>query len=123
MYLHESMTVESGECFPMVGAIKAQCEYKGKLVRFGYIELEEQEPNFLPNGQKIRAHEFHYFDSTDNGSDCIATKPVTGRTYPCVIDRDNVWLGYAHLYYPSNPEFAHAFVRKVCDYAKIEKYT
>ena len=123
MYLHESMTVESGECFPMVGAIKAQCEYKRKLVRFGYIELEEQEPNFLPNGQKIRAHEFHYFDSTDNGSDCIATKPVTGRTYPCVIDRDNVWLGYAHLYYPSNPEFAHAFVRKVCDYAKIEKYT
>lgn len=112
LYLHESITTQSGETYPLVGVIRAQCSYKNKLVRFGYIELEEKESNFLPEGEHIRAHEFHYFDSTDNGEDCVATKPVTGRTYPCVIDHDNVWLGFAHLYYPSNPGFVSSFIKK-----------
>lgn len=112
LYLHESITTQSGETYPLVGVIRAQCSYKNKLVRFGYIELEEKERNFLPEGECIRAHEFHYFDSTDNGEDCVATKPVTGRTYPCVIDHDNLWLGFAHLYYPSNPGFVSSFVKK-----------
>ena len=58
---------------------------RGKLVRFGYIELAEKHSNFLPPNEKIKAHEFHYYDSTDNGADCIATKPATGRSYDCVI--------------------------------------
>ena len=113
MYLHESIKTQSGGTYKMVGAIHASCEYKNKLVRFGYIELGEKESNFFPAGQTIRAHEFHYYDSTDNGNDCIATKPVIGRNYPCVIDHDNVWLSFAHLYYPSNPAFAQNFVLKV----------
>lgn len=118
LYLHESITTQSGETYPMVGAIAAQCTYKNQLVRFGYIELKEKKSNFLPDGECIRAHEFHYFDSTDNGDDCVAIKPVTGRTYPCVMDRDNLWLGFAHLYYPSNLEFVRSFVRKLYDFAK-----
>lgn len=112
LYLHESITTQSGETYPLVGVIRAQCSYKNKLVRFGYIELEEKESNFLPEGERIRAHEFHYFDSTDNGENCVATKPLTGRTYPCVIDHDNLWLGFAHLYYPSNPGFVSSFIKK-----------
>lgn len=112
LYLHESITTQSGETYPLVGVIRAQCSYKNKLVRFGYIELEEKESNFLPEGERIRAHEFHYFDSTDNGENCVATKPLTGRTYPCVIDHDNLWLGFAHLYYPSNPGIVSSFIKK-----------
>ena len=102
----------------LVGALDGGCHFKGKLVRFGYIELAEKHSNFLPPNEKIKAHEFHYYDSTDNGADCIATKPATGRSYDCVISHDNYWLGFPHLYYPSNPHFAESFVRKAYEYRR-----
>ena len=102
----------------LVGALDGGCHFKGKLVRFGYIELAEKHSNFLPPNEKIKAHEFHYYDSTDNGADCIATKPVTGRSYDCVISHDNYWLGFPHLYYPSNPHFAESLVRKAYEYRR-----
>lgn len=102
----------------LVGALDGGCHFKGKLVRFGYIELAEKHSNFLPPNEKIKAHEFHYYDSTDNGADCIATKPATGRSYDCVISHDNYWLGFPHLYYPSNPHFAESLVRKAYEYRR-----
>ena len=102
----------------LVGALDGGCHFKGKLVRFGYIELAEKHNNFLPPNEKIKAHEFHYYDSTDNGADCIATKPATGRSYDCVISHDNYWLGFPHLYYPSNPHFAERLVRKAYEYRR-----
>lgn len=102
----------------LVGALDGGCHFKGKLVRFGYIELAEKYSNFLPPNEKIKAHEFHYYDSTDNGADCIATKPATGRSYDCVISHDNYWLGFPHLYYPSNPHFAESLVRKAYEYRR-----
>lgn len=102
----------------LVGALDGGCHFKGKLVRFGYIELAEKHNNFLPPNEKIKAHEFHYYDSTDNGADCIATKPATGRSYDCVISHDNYWLGFPHLYYPSNPHFAESLVRKAYEYRR-----
>ena len=102
----------------LVGALDGGCHFKGKLVRFGYIELAEKHSNFLPLNEKIKAHEFHYYDSTDNGADCIATKPATGRSYDCVISHDNYWLGFPHLYYPSNTHFAESFVRKAYEYRR-----
>ena len=102
----------------LVGALDGGCHFKGKLVRFGYIELAEKHSNFLPPNEKIKAHEFHYYDSTDNGADCIATKPATGRSYDCVISHDNYWLGFPHLYYPSNTHFAESFVRKAYEYRR-----
>ena len=76
------------------------------------IELEENQSFFLPEGERIRGHEFHYFDSKDNGSDCLAIKPVTGRSYPCVMVGENYWIGFPHLYYPSNPSFVKRFIEK-----------
>lgn len=125
MYLHtyiHNICEEDADAqnyvFGMTGALDSECHFKGKLVRFGYIELEEKHNNFLPTDEKIRAHEFHYYDSTDNGADCIATKPATGRSYDCVISHDNYWLGFPHLYYPSNPHFAERLVRKAYEYRR-----
>ena len=125
MYLHtyiHNICEEDADAqnyvFGMTGALDSECHFKGKLVRFGYIELAEKHSNFLPPDEKIRAHEFHYYDSTDNGADCIATKPATGRSYDCVISHDNYWLGFPHLYYPSNPHFAESFVRKAYEYRR-----
>ena len=121
MYLHESITDKDGISHPMVGVIPATCSYKGKLVRFGYVEIQENKSCFLPEGQLIKGHEFHYFDSTDNGDCCTAQKPTTGREYPCVMEGDNYWMGFPHLYYPSNPFFAESFVKKAEKYKKVKE--
>lgn len=61
---------------------------------------------------------FIIMNSNNNGQDCIAVKPVTGRKYDCVISKDNYWIGFPHLYYPSNPHFAENFVKKAQEYRK-----
>lgn len=116
MYLHSTIVDKEKKSYAMVGIIPELCYDTGKLVRFGYIELEEKQSNFLPNGEGIRGHEFHYFDSMNNGGDCLATKPTTGKKYPCVMAGENYWYGFPHLYYPSNPAFAKSFVDKARNY-------
>ncbi len=112
MYLHKAITDKDGYEYKMVGALDADCKYTGKLVRFGYVDLKENAPNFLKDGEIIKGHEFHYFDSTANGDSVTATKPTTGKSYDCIKDKDNLWIGFPHLYYPSNADFAENFVNK-----------
>lgn len=121
MYLHERIADDEGIEFSMTGAISASCKNTGKLVRFGYIEITDKQGFFLPVGEKIRAHEFHYYDSTNNGEACVATKPVTGKQYSCVITGENHWWGFPHLYYPSNPAFARHFVEETVKYKNREE--
>ncbi|MBQ2801361.1 MAG: cobyrinate a,c-diamide synthase [Lachnospiraceae bacterium] len=116
MYLHSAIIDKEGVSHAMAGVIPATCSNKGKLVRFGYIEIKEKRSSFLPEGEGIKGHEFHYYDSTYNGENCLAIKPVTHREYSCVIEGENHWLGFPHLYYPSNPAFAKRFVKKAEEY-------
>lgn len=116
LYLHTAIRDRDGHQYQMAGVLPAACQDTKKLVRFGYIALEEKESNFLEKGTRIKGHEFHYFDSENNGEDCVAIKPVTGKTYPCAIAKENVWMGFPHLYYPSNPTFAEHFVKKAEQY-------
>ncbi len=116
MYLHNEIKDTDGESYKMAGVIPAACEYKGRLARFGYVEVKEKHSCFLPVGERIKGHEFHYFDSTYNGAGCIAIKPVSGKEYRCVAEGETYWLGFPHLYYPSNPGFAKEFVRKAKAY-------
>lgn len=116
MYLHSSLIDPEGVSHAMADVVRGECFYTGKLVRFGYVEIEEKDSHFLPVNQKIKGHEFHYYDSTRNGMDCICRKPVSGQEYSCVIANENQWLGFPHLYYPSNPAFAKAFTEKAVKY-------
>ena len=113
MYLHDTLVDKTGASFGMAGVLPAECKDTGKLVRFGYVEIEEKEAGWLPAATRIRGHEFHYYDSSDNGMDCVAQKPVTGRNWPCIHSAPEHWWGYPHLYYPSNPEFVYHFVAQM----------
>lgn len=121
MYLHEEMVVQE-KTYTMAEVIPGRCYNAGKLVRFGYVEIEENNQNFLEQAGKIRGHEFHYYDSTDNGSCCLARKPATGKNYSCIWQGDNHWWGFPHLYYPSNPVFAETFVKKARSYKNRKQY-
>jgi len=116
MYLHNSIICEDGQEYKMAGVIDGKVSFKGKLVRFGYIELEEKTPNFLGENTKIKAHEFHYFDSNKNGESCIVEKPVTEKKWDCIQEGDNYFWGFPHLYYPSAPEFVEHYIDKMREY-------
>ena len=113
MYLHESITDKDGRKFKMCGAIDGSCEFKGSLVRFGYAEFLDTGRKFLKGCDNvIRGHEFHYYDSTSNGRDCIAHKPLSEKKWNCVHADENRWWGFPHLYYWSNPDYAKSFLRE-----------
>ncbi len=94
MYLHESITNKDGKEYKMAGILPGGCVYKNKLVRFGYIELNSTKASSWISKESIKGHEFHYFDCDNNGDDFLAVKPVTGKTYPCIINKDNVFAGF-----------------------------
>ena len=116
LYLHRIIKDRKGKEYQGVGIIDASCAYTGKSVRFGYVEIHEKKEDFLKEKNSIKGHEFHYYDSENNGSDCVAKKPFDGRSHDCIIKEGNSWMGFPHLYYPSNPEFAKSIILKALEY-------
>ncbi len=106
MYLCEEIDGQK-----MVGALLGSCFNTNKLSRFGYVELTAQEEGaFFSKGEKIRAHEFHYWDCTLNGQAFTAKKPVTGKEWKCARNEGNLLAGFAHIYFRSNPDILRRFV-------------
>ncbi len=118
LYLHDEMKDMEGRAYKMAGVIRGKCQYIGKLVRFGYIEIKEKEAVFLKAFQSIKGHEFHYYDSTKNGQACVAQKPQSDRSWECVHASVNAWWGFPHLYYYSNPQYAAHFIERAVKYEK-----
>ena len=118
MYLQESIFTFEGKEYPMVGALPGISASKGHPVRFGYVEVREKEPAFLPEGTGLRGHEFHYYDSTENGDSCSLTKPVTGKSREGIVTTSTLWAGFPHIYYPAEPVFAETFVSKMREYSR-----
>lgn len=117
MYLHESIRDKEGRDFSMVGMIPGSACPAGRLVRFGYVNITPEEQKvqnngYLQKGEKIRGHEFHYWDSSDSGSSCIAVKPDGKRQWECIHAKGNLFAGYPHLFYPSYSKFAERFVQR-----------
>lgn len=131
MYLHESIETQDGKLHSMVGAIKGTCRFMNKLVRFGYISISvngasgansgDETGCFLAKGRAIKAHEFHYFDSTDNGASCTATKPGGAKSWNCVHCGKNHWWGFPHLYFLSDVEFVQNFLAACASAGKKEQ--
>ena len=120
MYLHDTIFDSEKKTYKMAGVIHAGCMKKERLVRFGYLTLNSKTDSFLKKGETIRGHEFHYYDSEDNGECAIAKKPVGTKSWECVHAGSDHWWGFAHLSYYSNPKFAEKFA-EACRSYKINK--
>jgi len=115
LYLHDAL-----DGFPMAGVIHAPAYKTEKLQRFGYVTLRATADNLLcAAGESIRAHEFHYYGSADNGSAFLATKASSGKRYACSHASATLYVGFPHLYFPANPAFAANFVKKAAQYARV----
>ncbi len=117
MYLLETLKDRAGRSWPMVGALPGGSEMKGKLVRFGYNTLTSKGDNLLfEAGGTIRAHEFHYSDSDNNGEDLRAEKK--GRGWDCGHASESLFAGYPHLNLSLRPDCAARFLARCRDYQR-----
>ena len=117
LYLKEKMDDIDGVAWPMAGILPGGSTYTGKLSRFGYVELEAACDGLgVRAGDRIRAHEFHYYDSEDNGEAFHAVKPVSGRSWECCVLEPRLLAGFPHLYLPAAPGFARRFVEAALAY-------
>ena len=114
MYLHDKIYDIDNKPFNMVGALNGNCTYAGRLVRFGYIDIE------FPDGNTIKGHEFHYYDTESNGDLATAIKPITGKNWKCMFYDPKVGriLGFPHLYLPSCPQIVSMFVNAAAAYSE-----
>ena len=133
MYLLDEMTAADGKTYPMCGVIDGSSQNTGKLGRFGYITVSGksdtgdctgsrgEETGFAPedsllSGLSIKGHEFHYYDSDNNGEDAVAVKPGTGRSWDCMHAGKTLLAGYPHLYYPSCPELIERLKERMLEH-------
>lgn len=117
MYLHKELEDENGVFYPMAGILDGTAANQRKLVRFGYITLEANEENeYLQQGETIKAHEFHYWDSDQNGSSFRAVKPSGKRSWQCVHAKQNLLAGYPHFSFYSNLNVPYRFIEKCQKY-------
>jgi cobyrinic acid a,c-diamide synthase len=136
----------------MIGLIPGTFENTHHLVRFGYCTLTAQRNTIMcRKGDSIRAHEFHYFDTTDNGSAFTAVKAVSDEskmtasqkksapswqciqscapvvamhTKPCKkndAEVESIIAGFPHLYFASNESFAKNFVESAYAFSASPK--
>ncbi len=112
LYLHRALEDMAGHAWPMVGVLDAGAYRTPRLGRFGYITLSAKaDTAFLPAGESVRGHEFHYFESESCGDALRAQKPAGSRGWNCCHSRGPLLMGFPHLYYPSNPQFIERFLR------------
>ena len=112
LYLGQSLEDAGGTIFPMAGVLPGKAIRKQKLVRFGYSELSASADSLLfRQGETLPVHEFHYWDSSENGGDLTAKKPLTGRNWQCGFSSERLYAGFPHLYFAGHPHLAERFVQ------------
>ncbi len=112
LYLGQSLEGADGTVYPMTGVLPGAAIRRQKLVRFGYAELTASTDSLLfRQGETVPVHEFHYWDSSGNGCDLSARKPLTGRSWQCGFARERLYAGFPHLYFAGQPQLAERFVQ------------
>ena len=119
LYLHQTLCDEQGREYPMADVIPAKA-YRGEgLQHFGYITLTAKHDNVMcGTGEKISAHEFHYYRSSEEGDDFTAKKSSRQTVWDCITAHGNLFAGFPHLYFYANPRFAQGFVETMRAYAE-----
>lgn len=123
MYLQRSLEDEAGRTWPMVGALPGENRNEGRLKQFGYVEIVSRVDNlYCSAGEKLRAHEFHYWHSSEGGADFTARKPGRTREWPCMVAGETLAAGFPHVYFPAHPQAAVRFTEAMVEYKKKDSH-
>lgn len=111
MYLFEKILDDAGSAYEMAGVFQGEVTPQKSLIRFGYVTLTANTDNMLCDaGQTINAHEFHYFDSDNNGTGFTAKKPNGEKSWQAIHADGHMFCGFPHIHFCGNPEFAKNFI-------------
>ena len=119
LYLGQTLEDADGTPHPMAGVLPGHGVKTGRLVRFGYATLTAQADSMLfAAGEQFPAHEFHHWDSTQNGTALTAAK-ANGRQWACGFANTHLYAGFPHLYWAGTP-LAQRFVAAAERYKREE---
>lgn len=118
LYLHERLQDAEGRDWPMVGVFPERAWNNGKLSRFGYVTLTAAEDGLLCKaGERIPAHEFHYWESARTGDAFSAQKPQSSRRWVCGFHTPTLYAGFPHFHFRGCPQAAERFVSACGSYS------
>ena len=104
----------------MAGVLPGQGFRVGRLVRFGYAALTAHADSMLFRaGERLPVHEFHHWDSTDNGTGFTAAKP-NGKQWDCGFTNEHFYAGFPHLYW-AGTALPRRFVDAAAHYHEEER--
>lgn len=111
LYLHRVLVDAEGVSWPMAGVLASRAFPRKRLGRFGYVTLTARADGlFARAGERLPAHEFHYWESDDPGGAFCAQKPQSTRSWDCGHSSSTLYAGFPHLYLPGSPQVAKRFV-------------
>ena len=75
LYLGQALEGMDGKTYPMAGVLPGSGHNAGRLVRFGYAAMTAKADSMLFRaGEALPVHEFHHWDSSENGADFSVRK-------------------------------------------------
>ena len=103
LYLGQTLEDAEGGIWPMAGVLPGQGVKVGRLVRFGYATLTARADSLLFRaGEQFPVHEFHHWDSTENGT-ALTDSKANGRQWACGFANEHFYAGFPHLYWAGTP--------------------
>ncbi len=112
LYLQKSLAGH-----PMTDVLDGEGLDTGRLQRFGYVELTAAKDSLLFRAsERVPAHEFHYWDCTENGSDLTASKPQNGKSWSCGVCTPTMYAAFPHLHFGGDFPFAARFTAAAAAY-------
>ena len=101
LYLQQTLEDDQGNVWPMTGVLSGAGFRTGRLQRFGYKKLTAETDSLLfRTGEKIPAHEFHYWDCTQHAP--VLTK--------------SMYAAFPHLHFGGALPLAERFVERAAQW-------
>ena len=118
LYLQQCLESDQGQKYDLVGVLPGRGFSTPRLQRFGYLHLTgDQDSMLFRTGEQVPAHEFHYWDCTENGTDLEAHKP-NGKSWRCGYVNARLYAGFPHLHFGGELPLAERFVEAAQVYQK-----
>lgn len=110
LYLQKTLEDDAGTPWPMAGALPGAGIRTGRLQRFGYLTLTaETDSLLLRRGESVPAHEFHYWDCTENGAGLAAQKAGRETAWRCGAVSPTLYAAFPHLHFGGALPLARRF--------------
>ena len=114
IFLSRQLTTCEGTTYPMAGVLPFEIEMTGRLVGFGYVNVELSNDCLLGKaGTLLRGHSFHYSRISNEfqvGTNYQLQYSLSGHTESEGYRVGNTLASYVHLHFRAEPSIARNFV-------------